>query len=74
MMNRAIFAHVKVGEDLEIAGTTLTPIYAALSAWQPGLGQPAPSHAEGQKRLGKAKFQPVPAPVHYGRWRYSVSA
>ncbi|MGD1056968.1 MAG: recombinase family protein [Solirubrobacteraceae bacterium] len=64
MMNRAIFAHIKVGENSEITGTTLTPIYAALSAWQPGLGKPAASQQKGRERLGKAKFQPLPAPVH----------
>jgi site-specific DNA recombinase len=69
LMNRAIFAHIKIGDDAEITGTTLTPVYAALSAWQPGLGQPAASQPEARKRLGKANFQPATAPVHFfGHW------
>ena len=31
---------VGVGEDGEVVGTTLTPVYAALAAWEPLLGQP----------------------------------
>jgi len=62
MMNRAIFAHIRIGEDSEITGTTLTPIYAALSAWQPGLGHTSSQKA--QKRLSKGDFRPTAAPVH----------
>jgi site-specific DNA recombinase len=65
MMNRAIFARIEIGPDAEITGTTLTPIYAALAAWQPNLGQTtAANQQKGQKRLGKGDFQPATAPVH----------
>ena len=40
VMNRAIFERIEVGEDSTITGTTLTPTYKALSAWQPRLGRP----------------------------------
>ncbi|MBA3809148.1 MAG: hypothetical protein H0X28_12285 [Solirubrobacterales bacterium] len=72
MMNRAIFAHIKIGDDAEITGATLTPVYAALSAWQPGLGQPAASQPQSQSRLGKGDFQPTAAPVH--RWTRSAAS
>jgi site-specific DNA recombinase len=64
ILNRAIFERIEVGPDGEITGTTLTPTYAALSAWQPGLGQPAARQPKGEKRLGTAKFRPNTAPVH----------
>lgn len=64
ILNRAIFERIEVGPDAEITGTTLTPVYAALSAWQPSLGQPAASQPEGRKRLGISDFQPPAAPVH----------
>lgn len=67
MMNRAIFTHIKIGDDAEITGTTLTPAYAALSAWQPSLGQPAPSQAKARKGLSTATFRPATAPVHVTR-------
>jgi DNA invertase Pin-like site-specific DNA recombinase len=40
IMNRTIFKHIEIGEDGRITGTTLSPVYAALSAWQPKLGCP----------------------------------
>jgi DNA invertase Pin-like site-specific DNA recombinase len=65
LMNRAIFERIEIGPDAEITGTTLTPVYKALSAWQPSLGQPAARQPEPQKRLSKASFRPYPAPVHH---------
>jgi site-specific DNA recombinase len=65
MMNRAIFERIEIGPDAEITGSTLTPVYAALSAWQPSLGQPAGRQLEGRKRLGIGDFQPPAAPVHF---------
>jgi hypothetical protein len=40
VLNRAIFKRIKIGEESEITGTELTPVYEALSAWEPSLGQP----------------------------------
>jgi site-specific DNA recombinase len=40
VLNRAIFKRIKIGEEGEITGTELTPVYEALSAWEPSLGQP----------------------------------
>lgn len=67
IMNRAIFARIEIGPEAEITGTTLTPIYAALSAWQPSLGQPAARKPKAPKRGGTADFRPATAPVHVTR-------
>jgi site-specific DNA recombinase len=65
LMNRAIFERIEIGPDAEITGTTLTPIYAALSAWQPNLGQPTAARQQKRQRgLGTASFRPTTAPVH----------
>jgi len=39
VLNRAFFKRIKIGEESEITGTELTPVYEALSAWEPSLGQ-----------------------------------
>jgi site-specific DNA recombinase len=49
VMNRAIFERIEVGEDSTITGTTLTPTYKALSAWQPRLGRPSRNQACAQE-------------------------
>jgi hypothetical protein len=51
IMNRAIFERIEIGEDGEITDTALTPVYDALSAWQPGLALPArPGSDAGPRR------------------------
>jgi site-specific DNA recombinase len=40
VMNKAIFARVEVGDAGSLTDVTPTPVYKALSAWQPGLGRP----------------------------------
>ena len=65
IMNRAIFQRIEVGPEAHITGTTLTPVYKALSAWQPGLGQPKPSRSQkAQARPSTAHVRPLFAPVH----------
>jgi hypothetical protein len=66
VMNRAIFERIEVGPDAEITGTTLTPIYDALSAWHPGLGRPSTCRkAEGPGNgVSPARVRPLFAPVH----------
>jgi site-specific DNA recombinase len=65
LMNRAIFERIEVGPDAEITGTTLTPIYQALSAWQPGLGQPKTCQTKTQDGPRLAGVRPLFAPVHF---------
>jgi hypothetical protein len=52
VLNRAIFERIEIGPDADITGTTLTPVYRALSAWKPDLGQPKPRHTEAQAQDG----------------------
>jgi hypothetical protein len=52
VINLAIFERIEVGPDAEITGTRLTPVYKALTAWQPGLGQPK---LRGDRGLGTAR-------------------
>jgi site-specific DNA recombinase len=66
VMNLAIFERIEVGPDAEITGTVLTPVYEALSAWQPGLGRPK-TPRKGSKAHddpGSPDFQPVPSRLH----------
>jgi hypothetical protein len=42
LLNQTSFKRLLIGEDSEVLGTTLTPVYAALSDWEPKLGQPRP--------------------------------
>lgn len=52
IMNRAIFQRIEIGTDGEITGTTLTPVYDALSAWQPCLGRPQAAQEGAQAEDG----------------------
>jgi hypothetical protein len=65
-MNLAIFDRIEVGPDAEITGTVLTPVYEALSAWQPGLGRPKTprKRSKAQDSPGSPDFQPVPSRIH----------
>jgi site-specific DNA recombinase len=65
VMNSAIFERIEIGEDGTITKTTLTPVYKALSAWQPGLGSPpAPEAAQAQDGPCSPYVRPYAAPVH----------
>jgi hypothetical protein len=65
-LNRAIFERIEIGEDGEITDTALTPVYDALSAWQPGLGRPFPAQegAQAQDDPRTPNVRPSTAPVH----------
>jgi site-specific DNA recombinase len=66
LMNRAIFERIEVGPDAEITDTTLTPVYQALSAWQPSLGRPKTHRKAPKTQNGPqlAQVRPLFAPVH----------
>jgi hypothetical protein len=53
-LNQTFFKRILIGEDSEILGTTLTPIYAVLASWEPDLGQP------------QARKTAQPAPANLG--------
>jgi site-specific DNA recombinase len=40
VLNKAIFQRIEVGDAGQLTDVTTTPVYQALSAWQPDLGQP----------------------------------
>jgi site-specific DNA recombinase len=63
ILNQAIFERIDIGPDGQTTGTTLTPIYEAISAWQPGLGQPR-NTTKGQEGPSTAQVQPCPASSH----------
>jgi hypothetical protein len=60
LLNQTFFKRILVGEDGEIQGAELTPVYAALATWEPALGklraQPA---AEGRRGGRNANPDPV---------------
>ncbi len=63
LLNQTFFTRILVGEGGKIAGTELTPIYAAVSAWEPDLGKPRhlkaiPQPAEATK--GRRSANPDP--------------
>lgn len=39
LLNQAFFKRILIGEDGEVLGATLTPVYDALAAWHPPLGK-----------------------------------
>ena len=45
LLNQAFFKRILIGEDSEVLGTSLTPVYDALAAWHDPLGQPRPLEA-----------------------------
>jgi hypothetical protein len=45
LLNQAFFKRILIGEDSQVIGTTLTPVYAALGAWHEPLGQIRPKKA-----------------------------
>jgi site-specific DNA recombinase len=64
IFNRAIFERIEIGPEAEVTGTTLTPVYEALSAWHPGLGQPK-AYRKAQDGPPPALVRPLFAPVHF---------
>jgi site-specific DNA recombinase len=53
LLNQTFFKRILIGEDSEVLGASLTPVYAALAAWHAPLGQPT-----GQEKPWKC---PTPA-------------
>lgn len=77
MLNRLIFERIEIGEEGEVFEAALTPVYAALSAWEPALGQPTapPGEEAAENGFAKAKVRPSSEPAHHEligckRWYY----
>jgi site-specific DNA recombinase len=54
LLNQTFFKRILIGEDNEVIGTSLTPVYAALAAWHEPLGQPR-SHKKPRKSAPEAQ-------------------
>lgn len=59
LLNQALFKRILVGEEGQVLGATLTPIYAALAAWEPDLGTPytPATHRSPQRKNPNPDFQ-----------------
>ncbi len=64
LLNQAFFKRILVGENNEVVGATLTPVYAALAAWEENLGQPAPKTA---RRGARGPERENPSPLLQGQ-------
>jgi hypothetical protein len=64
LLNQTFFERVLVGEDATIEGAVLTPVYSALSAWEPSLGQPTAPRRTIRRREGSCAN---PDPLLRGR-------
>jgi site-specific DNA recombinase len=63
ILNQAIFERIDIGPDGQATGTVLTPVYEAISAWQPGLGHPKTPKGTAQRPgqgLRRPRFNHVP--------------
>jgi site-specific DNA recombinase len=66
LLNQTFFTRILVGESGQVVGVSLTPVYAALSAWHEPLGQPQPAMA-GQKPRPKGPASANPDPFSRGQ-------
>lgn len=64
LLNQTFFERILVGEDAVIEKAELTPVYSALSAWEPCLGQPTAPRRTVRRREGTCAN---PDPVSLGR-------
>jgi site-specific DNA recombinase len=63
VMTSSFFSRIEIGPDEDVSGTSLTPVYGALTAWKPDLGQP------GRPSVSTAQFRPSANSVHRSRRR-----
>jgi site-specific DNA recombinase len=66
ILNQAIFERIEIGPEGKATGTALTPVYEAVSAWQPGFGRPRTTgnRAVGDDRATSAQVQPCAGKSH----------
>jgi site-specific DNA recombinase len=66
LLNQTFFKRLLIGEDSQVLGATLTPVYAALSGWKPGLGRltstttpkdPGARHGKPRRRFSGPGFE-----------------
>jgi site-specific DNA recombinase len=74
LLNQTFFTRILVGEEGTIQGSELTPVYAALSAWEPRLGTPRLRTAPARPaRGGRAARSANPDPVSRGQGSHNDS-
>lgn len=80
MLNQTFFKRILVGEEGTIEGVELTPVYAALAAWEPDLGRPAPTKPcpaktaqQPAKRPRRRASRTNPDPILRGQGLYKTS-
>jgi hypothetical protein len=69
LLNQAFFTRILIGEDSEVLGASLTPVYAALATWwEPTLGTPAPQKARKAPTAASEEAESAnPDPVFRGQ-------
>ncbi len=76
LLNQTFFKRILVGEEGKIEDVELTPVYAALAAWEPNLGRPAPTKtctAKTAQRTCKRASCTNPDPILRGQGLYKTS-
>jgi site-specific DNA recombinase len=80
LLNQTFFKRILVGEEGKIEDVELTPVYAALAAWEPDLGRPAPTKPRPTKtaqrpakRPHKGASRTNPDPILRGQGLYKTS-
>jgi site-specific DNA recombinase len=72
LLNQTFFTRILVGEEGTIDSTELTPVYAALSAWEPRLGKPR-RHLKAVPSPAKGPRSANPDPVSRGQGSHNDS-
>lgn len=72
LLNQTFFTRIMVGEEGTIDSTELTPVYAALSAWEPRLGKPR-RHLKAVPSPAKGPRSANPDPVSRGQGSHNDS-
>ena len=80
LLNQTFFKRILVGEDGTIEDVELTPVYAAMAAWEPDLGRPAPTKPcpaktaqLPAKRSRRGASRTNPDPILRGQGLYKTS-
>jgi hypothetical protein len=73
LLNQTFFTRIMVGEEGKIDSTELTPVYAALSAWEPRLGRPRRRHLKAVPSPAKGPGSANPDPVSRGQGSHNDS-
>jgi hypothetical protein len=73
LLNQTFFKRILVGEEGTIEDVELTPVYAALAAWEPSLGQPQPTKATRTAKRSQGLRHANPDPLSWGQGSHNNS-